>query len=102
MIGRAMEARSPARYLAPIALVVSLAGAYLIVHHYATQHATASSRTHVEGSGLPPAKFYVVQPGDNLTSIAARHHVSLVTIEALNPTLDANSLQAGQRIRLRR
>lgn len=92
------------RYLAPIAIVVTIAGAYLIVHHNATEHASATSTTHNghgRGSKSPP-KFYVVQPGDNLSTIATRHRVSLTTIQELNPTLDVNSLQAGQRIRLRR
>jgi LysM repeat protein len=96
-----MEARRAVRYLAPIALVATIAGAYVIVHHNATQHPSASS-THHPGSRRPRRKFYVVRPGDNLTSIATRTHVALTTLEDLNPTLDPNSLQAGQRIRLRR
>ena len=39
----AMEARSPARYLAPIALVATIAGTYLIVHHGATRHGSAAA-----------------------------------------------------------
>jgi LysM repeat protein len=92
------------RYLAPIALVVTIAGAYLIVHHNATKHASTSQSSHGGRGGKASSRktFYVVQPGDNLTAIATRNHISLTTLEELNPTLDANSLQAGQRIRLRR
>jgi LysM repeat protein len=102
-----MEARSPARYLAPIALVVTIAGAYLIVHHGTTQHASAATAQHVRSGRRTPrsrfarAKFYVVAPGDNLTAIAAKTRIALSTLEGLNPTLDPNSLQTGQRIRLR-
>ena len=106
----AMEARSPARYLAPIALVATIAGTYLIVHHGATRHgsAAAAEQPRSGGRGAVPrnrsasTKFYVVQSGDNLSSIAARKRVTLSTLESLNPALDPNSLQTGQRIRLRR
>lgn len=96
------------RYLAPIALVVTIAGAYLIVHHGTTSRGASTSASHVRSRGhssrssrrLP--KFYVVQQGDNLSRIAAKTHVALTTLETLNPLLDPNSLQTGQRIRLRR
>jgi hypothetical protein len=100
-----MEARSPARYLAPIAIVVTIAGAYLIVHHGTTQHAAANAKHQRSGrsprSRLAGTKFYVVQSGDNLTSIASKTKIALTTLEGLNPTVDPNSLQTGQRIRLR-
>jgi spore germination protein YaaH len=101
-----MEARSPARYLAPIAIVVTIGGAYLIVHHSATKHASTSRALHTSAARgtrttVSRARFYVVQAGDNLTSIAAKTRVALTTLEALNPSLDPNSLQSGQRIRLR-
>ena len=104
-----MATRSPARYLAPIALIVTIAGTYLIVHHATVSRgsSTAASQTTGGGSTLrittrsAPA-FYAVRPGDNLSAIAARTHVSLTTLETLNPALDPNSLQTGQRIRLRR
>jgi spore germination protein YaaH len=47
-------------------------------------------------------RFYFVQPGDNLTSIARKTGTALTTLEAMNPNLDPNSLQTGQRLRLRR
>jgi len=44
----------------------------------------------------------VVRAGDTLSEIALRTHVSVTTIERLNPRVTANSLQVGQRLRLRR
>jgi hypothetical protein len=104
-----MEARSPARYLAPIALVVTIAGAYLIVHHGTAGRGSAAAAQHLRSSGRgtaarnrhPPARFYRVQSGDNLSAIASKTKISLPTLESLNPSLDPNSLQTGQLIKLR-
>ncbi len=102
-----MLARNRARYLAPIALVVAIGGTYLVVHSgLKTNHASAQnqrgrhvSRPHRK---FAHARFYVVQPGDNLTSIAHKTGLPVTTLEALNANLDPNSLQAAQRLRLRR
>ena len=104
-----MASRSRARYLAPVALIATIAGAFLIVRHDTASHATTTQSHQAEA--LRPAKgverrfavakVYVVQPGDILSRIATKTGVSLSTLESLNPTLDPNSLQAGQRLRLR-
>ena len=49
-------------------------------------------------------KFYVVKPGDTLSAIAAKTNVSMTSLTSLNPSLatSPNSLQTGQRLRLRR
>ena len=108
-----MPARSgrrwhPARFLAPIALVAVIAGTYVIVEHglaskkkpsapvHSIAHLTHSQRKYVR------KKFYFVQAGDNLTKVASRTGVAVGTIEALNPNVDPNSLQTGQRLRLHR
>jgi len=102
-----MVARTRARYLAPIALAAAIAGTYIVVHaSLSTKHATARSHSvrHLSRSQRKYAqtKSYTVQPGDNLTSIAARTGVPLATLEQLNPGVDPNSLQTGQQLRLRR
>jgi hypothetical protein len=104
-----MVARNLARFLAPIALVVTLVGAYLVVHHNETNKHTASTQPSRTARARTAAqrryarrRFYVVQPGDILSKISSKTGVSLPRIEALNPTLDPNSLQAGQKLRLRR
>jgi LysM repeat protein len=104
-----MVARNRARYLAPIALAAAIAGTYLVIHAgLATKHATGHShgqtvsRPSASRRKFARAKFYVVQPGDSLTSIATKTGISLTTLEALNPNLDPNSLQTAQRLRLRR
>ena len=104
-----MARRSPGRYLAPLALAAAVAGTYLIVHAGLT-HNSSTSTSHVSSRATTAkrgktekAKFYVVQPGDTLSSISQKTGVSVVTLEALNPKLvDPNSLQAAQRLKLRR
>jgi LysM repeat protein len=101
--------RSPGRYLAPIALAATVAGTYLIVHAGLT-HKTSTTSSHVTSRSTTSAnhgktriRVYVVQPGDTLSSISQKTGVSVSTLEALNPKLvDPNSLQAAQRLRLRR
>lgn len=104
-----MATRSPARYLAPIALIVTIAGTYLIVHHATVSRGSSTNASQSTAAGHTlrittrrAPVFYSVHQGDNLSAIAARTHVSLTTLETLNPSLDPNSLQTGQRIRLRR
>jgi hypothetical protein len=103
-----MVARNRARYLAPIALAAAIAGTYLIVHSgLQAKHPIARPQgTGHRGTGrrhrFARARFYVVQPGDNLTGIAAKTGIPVGTIETLNPHLDPNSLQTAQRLRLRR
>jgi LysM repeat protein len=108
---RAMVRRSRGRYLAPIALAATITGTYLIVHNGLT-HESSTTTSHVthqppavarRSKGVARAKYYVVQPGDTLSSISQKTGVSVSTLESLNPKLtDPNSLQTAQRLRLRR
>ncbi|MEA2159237.1 MAG: hypothetical protein QOD66_1617 [Solirubrobacteraceae bacterium] len=102
-----MLARNWARYLAPIALAAAIGGTYVVVHSGLKTNHPAAPTTQVKRPS--PAhrryarkRFYSVQPGDNLTSIARKTGVTLTTLEVMNPNLDPNSLQTGQRLRLRR
>ena len=101
-----MAARNPARFLAPVAILATIAGGYLIVHDNLTApHATIHRHAHVnvEPKGkYRHDKWYTVQPGDTLTQVAKNTGVPMATLQALNPNININSLQTGQRIRLRR
>ena len=46
-------------------------------------------------------RVYIVKSGDTLSAIADKTGVSLATIQRLNPKLDADTLHAGQHVRLR-
>jgi len=47
------------------------------------------------------AKVYEVQEGDNLTIISQKTGIPVERIEKLNPDLDPQALQLGQKLKLR-
>ena len=103
-----------ARFLAPIALAAVGVGVYLIVHstvvHNSTTATQSSSNTiaktapHKTHKHHRVPKYYTVKSGDTLGAISARTGVSVAQLTALNRALAQapNSLQTGQRLRLRR
>ena len=99
-----------ARFLAPIALAAVAVGTYLIVqnglhhHHSSTAQSTQVQTGTTAGRRLhhPTPRFYIVKSGDTLSEISVKTHVSILRISALNPGISPNSLQTGQRLRLRR
>jgi LysM repeat protein len=103
-----MVGRNPVRFLVPVVLVVIIVGAALIIANHTGSSGSSSSSAHVvnhqpRGRGkYATATFYTVQPGDNLTTIAAKTGIPVLTLEQLNQSLDPNSLQTGQRLKLRR
>ena len=108
MIGSAMVAKS-ARFAAPVALAAVAVATYLIVqgslntqHSSATTSSPLSNRPSASGHHHRVPRFYVVKAGDTLSEISVRTHISILTITSLNPGLNPNALQTGQRLRLRR
>jgi LysM repeat protein len=111
--------RSPLRWLAPIALVACAVAVYSVVDAGLLSDASAPSgstaaksstaektRTVSERSKSSSSKrrrrtrTYTVKAGDTLSSIAVKTGLSLERIQRLNPKLDSNSLQTGQRVKL--
>jgi LysM repeat protein len=110
MIGSAMVAKS-ARFAAPVALAAVAVATYLIVHGSLDAHHSSTTASSLLGNGHSVSdrqhrhrtpRFYVVKAGDTLSEISVKTHVSIVTITSLNPGLNPNALQTGQRLRLRR
>jgi LysM repeat protein len=109
-----MVAKIVARVMAPIALAAVGVGIYLIVHstieHHTTTATQSRSATVANGAKHKPRKhrrvpkFYIVKSGDTLGRISARTHVPVSVLTTLNQSLESNpnSLQTGQRLRLRR
>lgn len=106
------RARSPLRFLAPIALIAATLIVYVVVagsvggeEEEPTATNSAAQRLD-EGGGEKKAdssgpETYEIQSGDTLDAIAADTGVSAEKIQELNPDLDPQALIAGQELKLR-
>jgi LysM repeat protein len=109
--------RTPLRWLAPLALVACLFAVYSVVDAGLSTDDSATTRSSGEGSSTAKgsttvaerskrkrdsgrARTYTVKPGDTLSSIAEKTGLTLARVQALNPELDSQSLQTGQRVKL--
>ena len=111
-----------ARYAAPAAFLVAVTVAVLLIRaglgggsspattlgpvtHPATApvpNATTPTITSARTSGtVAGAQYAIVRSGDTFGSIAAKEGVSVAQLEQLNPGVSSNSLQVGQRIRVK-
>jgi len=109
-----MAGRSPARFLAPLALVAVAVALILVVSKSGDTESTAQptgvTRT-ADGSATPAAgkkqrkrrvrKMYTVKPGDTPSGIAEKTGVPLSQILELNPDLDDQTLTVGDKLKLR-
>lgn len=116
--------RSPARFLAPLALIAVLVAFLAIVsgssdsgnpsqstETTSTSSSTKSPTTATKTSAAKAKKkstktgssdkTYTVQVGDTLGGIADKTGVPLERIEELNPDVDPHTMNAGQEIRLK-
>jgi LysM repeat protein len=107
-----MAARSPARFLAPLALVAVAVALWMVVHHSSDSGSSGSgtSATEQQATATPAAtkkkkpkkpRFYTVKPGDTPSGIAEKTGVPLTTLEQLNPSMDPQALSPGTRLKLR-
>lgn len=105
-----MTRRRPTRWLAPLA-IVAVAGVGLGIvssrgsnggDGASTGTTTAPRTTRTRSEPRPPAKrTYVVRSGDTLSSISIETGVAVVRLQELNPDIDVQALQPGQRLKLR-
>jgi LysM repeat protein len=108
--------RSPARLLAPLALLLAAAATLFVIAGSSTESDTADgSATSGRAAGRttttrtttttaprrPRGNNYTVKTGDTLGSIAERTGVGVEQLLELNPDLDPQALVAGQKIKLR-
>jgi LysM repeat protein len=110
-----MAGRSPARFLAPLALVAFVIALFLVVSSSMKDSETSTGTRSPSGGDAQPAsspaangkkqkkgpRRYRVKPGDTPSSIAEKTGVPLEEILRLNPDLDPQTLSPGQRIKLR-
>ncbi len=112
------------RILAPLAFFAAATTLVLVIHRSLTANtaatptptgatetvgtagtgtATGATETETETTqgGQGRRRFYRVRSGDFLETIAQRFDTTVEDLLELNPNLDPNSLQPGQRIRVR-
>ena len=115
--------RTPARVLAPLALLAFALALVLILasggggEEENTSSATQQEQRDLElarekkrrektkesreGQGKLPQDVYVVKTGDTLGSIAEKTGIPVEKLQELNPELDPQALVSGQKIKLR-
>jgi LysM repeat protein len=107
-----MARRSASRWIAPLSLLGAVAAILIVISAHGGKSSNNTGVTS-SSSGTPTSstpttttgrahsqRFYTVKPGDVLSGIAARTGVPLAQIQQLNPRVDAQSLQAGQKLKL--
>jgi LysM repeat protein len=105
--------RSLGRWLAPVALITCMVAVYAVVDNTllkdespskgtgsSQQATTTKSTSNKAAKTRKRRRAYTVKTGDTLSAISIKTGVSLETIQRLNPKLDADTLHAGQRVRL--
>jgi LysM repeat protein len=102
------------RWLAPVALITCAVAVYAVVDNTllkddsasssngSTQQTTTKSTSKKGAKGHKRRRAYIVKSGDTLSAISIKTGVSMTTIQRLNPKLQADTLHAGQRVRLSR
>jgi LysM repeat protein len=102
------------RWLAPVALITCAVAVYAVVDNTllkddsassngSTQQTTSTKSTSKKGTkARKRRRAYVVKSGDTLSAISIKTGVSMLTIKRLNPKIQADTLHAGQRVRLSR
>jgi LysM repeat protein len=117
-VSRARRRPGPrvARYAAPAAFLLAVTIAVLLIRSgldsgspstttgpTATRPATttAATTTQQRTTKRTAARFYTVQQGDTFGTIASHEGISVEQLQQLNPGVSSNSLQVGQRLRVK-
>jgi hypothetical protein len=105
-----------ARYAAPVAFLLGVTIAVLLIRsglggggggnttttgpvtHPSSTVATTTKRG---SSTAPRTRFYTVQTGDTFGSISAKTGTRIAELERLNPGVSSNTLQVGQKLRVK-
>jgi hypothetical protein len=104
-----------ARYVAPVAFLLGVTIAVLLIRSGlgggdnatttpgpATHPSSTVATTTKRGSTTAPrTRFYTVQTGDTFGSISAKTGTSIADLERLNPGVSSNTLQVGQKLRVK-
>jgi LysM repeat protein len=106
--------RRPSRWLAPVAIVACAGVVFAIARGGTaeedggsggaggTRTGTTETRPATTTTKTTTRRTYVVRSGDTLSAISIETGVPVSRLQALNPDLDVQALQPGQRLKLRR
>jgi LysM repeat protein len=102
-----MAETSPGRIAAPLALIAAIVGIVVVIAASQTGGDSTSVRAnrpavHRTVHRKPRPHVVVVRAGDTLSAISSRTGVAIETLQALNPGVDPQTLQTGQRLKLSR
>jgi LysM repeat protein len=111
-----MRRRSPARWLAPLALVACAGAIYVVVDHELLSKNDGGGTTSSVGTGTTKttgttatkkkstkkSKTYTVKAGDSFSVIADKEGVDIAALQDANPKVDADALHPGQKLKLPR
>jgi LysM repeat protein len=112
-----MRRRSPARWLAPLALVTCAVATYVVVDRELGSDSTSKPRssttskttTNADGTVTSSTKStkklktsYTVKSGDSLSVIADKTGTDVGALQEANPDVDASALRPGQKLKLPR
>jgi LysM repeat protein len=110
-----MRRRSPARWLAPLALVTCAVAIYVVVNQELLSDdgggAKTTSSTKTTGTSTAKtattkrksakkSKTYIVKAGDSFSVIAAKEGIDVAALQEANPDVDASALHPGQKLKL--
>ena len=102
-----------ARIVAPVVFFAAVTLLVLLVQHSLEDEGTAtpstvaaapappSASTRTAAQRKPTKRYYRVQTGDTLESIAGKYDTTVPDLLALNPNIDPLALSPGERIRVR-
>jgi len=107
--------RALARYLAPAAFLLALTIAVLLVRSGLRSDSGSTTTSPLTGlvtesrpattartttRAKPARRFYTIQSGDTLETVAAKFGTTVDEIVALNPGIDPHALTVGQKVRV--
>ena len=115
-----MRSNPASRWIAPLALLAAIAAVFIVISGTTSdsdgdkgngtpssqeRKGSRSGRTRSTGEttrtpATPKKKTYTVRPGDTLTVISERTGVPVEQLLELNPDIDANSLNPGDKLKL--
>jgi LysM repeat protein len=110
-----MHRRSPARWLAPLALVTCAVAIYAVVDQELlgqddSKKTTSTSSSTGDGTDVSTtkrkstkkAKTYTIKAGDSLSVIAEKTGVAIADLRDANPKIEPSALHPGQKLKLPR